>query len=353
MHAPATEEALAALVREGTPLQAVGGGTKRAWGPASSGAPVSTLGLAGIVAYEPGDLVVTARAGTRLDALQAELARHGQWLPLDPPCAGATIGGVLATNSSGPRRLAYGTARDLLLGLRVVGPDGVVTRSGGRVVKNVTGIDLHKLHVGAFGSLGIITEASFKVRPRPERSVAFVYDRASVADGLSFLLGVAASALRPAALELTFPPAVAIVGVEGSEAVVERHRRELPPADRTVEGPAIWEALRAFPEKFAGKVCVRLGARPHDLPALLPDADALQVHAGTGVAHLYVEPAADLPARIAAWSARAGYAVAQSAPADAPGRDRLPWGGPPSPLMRAIKQSRDPRGLLNPGRIAL
>lgn len=314
------------------PVHAIGGGTKQHWGPATTAAPISTLGMNRIVEYEPGDLVVTVQAGVRLEELQRVLGVHGQWLPLDP--RGGTVGGILATNASGPRRLAYGTARDLLLGLRVVGPDGIQTRSGGRVVKNVTGIDLHKLHIGAFGSLGIITEASFKVRPLPEASATFAYDHASVREGLRFLLGVLTSDLRPAALDLRVAGWVqAIVMVEGSAEIVERHRRALP-------APT---AERAWKEP-TGRVCVRMGARPHDLPDLLPEGVPMEVRAGNGVAYLYVE---SMP------SLHGGYVVAHSAPLDMHGRDRLPWGGPPSPLMRAIKQSRDPNGLLNPGRIAL
>ena len=174
---PQSEAELVELVRAGKPLQVIGSGTKRHHGhaPAAEGRTVSLRKLCKITAYEPGDLVVTVQAGTRLVDLQAELAKRNQWLPLDPPYAEATIGGILGANSSGPRRYGYGTIRDHLLGIRVVGADGGLTRSGGRVVKNVTGFDLHKLHVGAYGSLGIVTEASFKLRPRPDLSAAFVF----------------------------------------------------------------------------------------------------------------------------------------------------------------------------------
>lgn len=313
------------------PVHAVGTGTKQHWGPASSAPTRSTLGLDRIVEYEPGDLVVTVQAGVRLQDLQRRLGEHGQWLPLDPE-TGGTVGGILATNASGPRRLAYGTARDLLLGLRVTGPDGVVTRSGGRVVKNVTGIDLHKLHIGAFGSLGIITEASFKVRPLPEATATFAYDHATVREGLAFLLKVMTSDLRPAALDLRVDGWIqAIVMFEGTREVVERHRRSLP-------APTTERAWR----EPADRVCYRVGARPHDLPGLLPEGVPMQVRAGSGVAYVYGDPPAG-----------GAYVVAHSAPLDLPGRERLPWGGKPSPLMQAIKQSRDPQALLNPGRIAL
>jgi glycolate oxidase FAD binding subunit len=223
---PQSEEELVELVRAGAPLQVIGSGTKRHHGPAPVG-EARTIGLRKlnrITAYEPGDLVVTVQAGAKLTEVQAELAKRNQWLPLDPPYAEATIGGILATNSSGPRRYGYGTIRDHLLGTRTVGADSVVTRSGGRVVKNVTGFDLHKLHVGAFGSLGIVTEASFKLRPRPEITAAFVFPCASVEEAHALCLRVFDSKLRPVALEaldgrlkhIIDGAALAIIGVEGT-----------------------------------------------------------------------------------------------------------------------------------------
>lgn len=238
-----SEEALAAVVREGRPVHAVGSGTKRHHGPAPSAEAVEVRlrKLDRITSYEPGDLVVTAQAGVRLADLQAELARRHQWLPIDPPYAEATLGGILAINSSGPRRLGYGTMRDHLIGLRVVGADGVVTKSGGRVVKNVTGFDLHKLHIGAFGTLGIIVEANFKVRPRAEVSAILSFACRSFAEAHRFLLDVHSSPLRPVALEAQ--NARAVVGVEGTRPVLERHVRDLKKLGRpfdVIESAPAW-----------------------------------------------------------------------------------------------------------------
>ncbi len=166
---PRTEEELASHVRaaasERRAVHSVGSGTKLHVGPSApaDAVVIGTRGLARIVAYEPGDMVVTVQAGVRLADLQRTLAERRQWLPIDPPHADATIGGVLATASAGPRRLGFGPPRDHVLGMRVVDAAGVVTKSGGQVVKNVTGFDLHKLHVGAMGTLGVITEVSMKV----------------------------------------------------------------------------------------------------------------------------------------------------------------------------------------------
>ncbi len=237
-----SEESLAAVLREGRPVHAVGSGTKRHHGPApaADAVEVRLRRLDRITAHEPGDLVVTAQAGVLLADLQAELARHGQWLPIDPPYGEATVGGILAANSSGPRRLGYGTMRDHLIGLRVLGADGVATKSGGRVVKNVTGYDVHKLHVGAFGTLGIIVEANFKVRPRPEVSALAVFSCGSFAEAHRLLLEVHASPLRPVALEAHGPRAT--VGIEGTRAALERHLRDLRKFGKceVLESPPAW-----------------------------------------------------------------------------------------------------------------
>jgi glycolate oxidase FAD binding subunit len=370
MRKPATEQELAEILREGKPIHAIGNGSKLHLGPATEAEPVSVRNLSGITSYEPGDLVVGVRAGTRLSELQAELAKHGQWLPLDPPYADATIGGILATNSSGPRRLGYGTMRDHLLGLRVMGPDGAVTRSGGKVVKNVTGYDLHKLHVGAFGTLGVLLEAHFKVRPRPELSAAVVFSCDSFREAHQLLLKVHASPLRPVALEaldgrlkhLIDGKALAIVGVEGTRPLLDRHYRELEKLGgkrAILEGERadpLWTALRNLPKGLTDFVRVRIGAKPHDLPRLLPDAPCW-AQVGTGIARIDVPPAADTAKRVHEWNETAaglgGYAIVESAPPDLPDRGKLPWGFPGNALMRAIRQSRDPRGLLNYGRMVV
>jgi glycolate oxidase FAD binding subunit len=372
MLTPSTEAELADLVRQGKPLHALGNGTKLHHGPAAVGAvqPVSLRLLSKILEYSPGDLVVTVQAGCRLADLQAELGRKNQWLPLDPPYADATVGGVLAVNSSGPRRLGYGTARDLLIGLRVMGPDGAVTRSGGKVVKNVTGYDLHKLHVGAFGTLGVLLEASFKVRPKPDLASTVVFTCETVQEAHALLLKVHASPLRPVALEaidgrlrhLVDGKALAIVVVEGTRAVLDRHYRDLERIGGkhgVLEGERadpLWNAIRKLPVGLKDFIRVRIGAKPHDLPKLLPQAP-LWIQAGSGLARVDLEPTADVFKRIAQWNERAaqfgGYAVVESAPPDLPERHKLLWGGPSSPLMRELKRTRDPKDVLNPGRIAV
>ncbi len=369
---PESEQELVDLVRGGAPIHAIGSGTKRHHGPAPAAGvqTVSLRNLNRITSYEPGDLVVTVQAGVRLVDLQAELARRNQWLPLDPPYADATLGGILATNSSGPRRYGYGTIRDHLLGARVIGADGGITRSGGRVVKNVTGFDLHKLHIGAFGSLGIVTEASFKLRPRPDVTAAFVFPCASVDEAHALLLKVYESKLRPVALEaldgrlkhIIDGAALAIVGVEGTRPVIDRHYRELKqmaPKMGLLEGERgdpLWNALRKLPDALRDYVRVRLGAKPHELRRILPSAP-LWIQAGTGIARADLEAAPDLHFSVKRLADKAatlgGYAVVESAPLDLANRDKLVWGPADNALMKGIRALRDPRKTLSPGRVSL
>ena len=366
---PRSVEELAEIVRAGKPVHTFGSGTKLHHGPSAPGAePVSLRGLKAVTAYEPGDLVVCVQAGARLADLQAVLDKERQWLPIDPPYPDATVGGVLAANGSGPRRLGSGTMRDLLIGLTVMGPDGTLTRSGGRVVKNVTGYDLHKLHVGAFGTLGVLVEANFKVRPKPDVSAACVFPCGSLAEAHALLLKVFDSPLRPVALEaidgrlrhIIDGKALAIVGVEGSREVLERHVRELEKLGGkmgVLEGARaepLWTAFRKLPIGLKDFVRVRLAAKPHELPRLLPQGPAC-VQAGVGIARLDLEPSPDVFKKIQQWNERTaqagGYAAVESAPPDFPNREKLLWGGPPSTLMRSLKRARDPKGILNPGRM--
>jgi glycolate oxidase FAD binding subunit len=397
---PGGETELAALIRaaaqEGGAVVTEGGGTKRAFGPgaAPEARRVSLRGLADIV-HEPADMILTVGAGAPLGDVQARLAAHDQWLPLDPPFvdAGATMGGILATGSAGPRRLGYGTSRDLLLGVRVVGARGQITRSGGHVVKNVSGYDLHRPQIGAFGTLGVITRAHFKVCARPETSALWALPCATLAIAHGLLLELAATPLSPVALEAldaaearrlraavgglpgAETDALALVGVEGSRATFERHARDLgayrgrgSDAPALVERPAVaalWAALANLPATHAREVRVRLGARPHDLPPLLAALELARastrgvgVRAAVGLAHVALDAATEARAATALverWhrlaSARGGYAVVESAPLELAGRAALPFGALAGPAA-ALRRAWDPRGTLNPGRMA-
>ena len=176
---PATTAEASALLRAaaalGLSLVPRGAGTRLRWGnsPSACDLIVSTLRLDQIIEHAAGDLVVTVQAGVRQEDLQARLAAEGQRLALDPPQSG-TIGGLIATNAAGPLRFRYGAPRDLLIGLTIVLADGSVAKAGGKVVKNVAGYDLGKLFAGSYGTLGLITQATFRLHPLPEIGRAHV-----------------------------------------------------------------------------------------------------------------------------------------------------------------------------------
>jgi len=174
---------LARAYQSATPLQIQGGGSKAFYGRSTdAGEPLMTAGHQGVVCHEPKELVLTARAGTTLDELEATLAAAGQMLPFEPPhfAAGATLGGAVACGLSGPARPYRGSVRDFVLGLRLINGRGQVLRFGGEVMKNVAGYDVSRLMTGALGTLGLILEVSLKVLPRPERELTLVQARSEV-----------------------------------------------------------------------------------------------------------------------------------------------------------------------------
>lgn len=169
---------IAQAARDKKPLRIQGSGTKDFIGQGPTGERLSMLGHAGILSYQPGELVLTARAGTRLADIEAELARHRQMLPFEPPHfgPGATLGGTIACGLSGPRRPYAGSARDFVLGVRIVNGNGEILRFGGEVMKNVAGFDAARLMVGAMGTLGVLLDISLKVLPRPEAEVTLSFE---------------------------------------------------------------------------------------------------------------------------------------------------------------------------------
>ena len=175
-------EILAEKVREAVrakqPLQIVGGGTKQFYGRAPTGERLELAGHSGVVSYEPTELVITARSGTTLKDINTTLAEHGQMLPFEPPAFGehATLGGTIACNLSGPRRPYQGAARDFVLGCRLVNGNSDVLHFGGEVMKNVAGYDVSRLQCGALGTLGVLLEVSLKVLPRPEADMTLVQE---------------------------------------------------------------------------------------------------------------------------------------------------------------------------------
>jgi len=198
-------QAVALANQQGLTLITRGGGSRLNLGgiPERFDVLLETTKMTRLLEHEAPDLTCHVEAGITLAELQAKLATKGQRLALDPPDAQqATIGGILASNASGPKRLRYGTARDMVIGLRVVQASGEIARSGGSVVKNVAGYDLNKLYIGSLGTLGIIVEANFKLQPLPinERTLILTFSNAE--DALGTVIAVLGSLLTPSAIEL-------------------------------------------------------------------------------------------------------------------------------------------------------
>jgi glycolate dehydrogenase FAD-binding subunit len=344
---------LAEACAEGLAVAPAGG--RRAWGYGgrlrTCDLELETAGLDRILEHAPHDLTCSVEAGVPLEALQEQLAGAGQFLPLDPFASpGHTVGGLLATGWSGPLRLRYGTAREFLIGLRVALPDGGLVRSGGKVVKNVSGYDLNKLHLGALGTLGVIVEASFKLFPKPlhERTLAARHD--SLEAALADCERALALPMSPAALELVSDSdsfqAVALLS--GSETGVARMVRELG-------WPAGEEDFWQRHSRLSGQRWARLSAPPGALRALLaalPEGARFAAHAGSGVVHWFDVPSPEalLAARAAAEGAGGSCVLMAATPDLREGVDG--WGRPPDTLalMRRLRDAFDPGHCLNPGR---
>jgi glycolate oxidase FAD binding subunit len=356
---PASLEALAATLRDTTGAVRVrGGGSKWTWGAVGPEPDIviETSGLGQIVEHAAGDLIVTAQAGVRLADIQAQLGRSGQWLALDPPEPDATIGGIIATAASGPRRLRYGTPRDLLIGLTVVLADGTVARSGGKVVKNVAGYDLGKLFTGSYGTLGVVAECTFRLHPLPAaRRVVTV----ETADPGPLVRELLRSPLEPTALEYDgkalcalfemVPPAadaqaVALLSLAGGGDIAE-------------DAPPGFGARPGEPGDVALKVTHRLSSLGAVLDAVrrrLPGA-VIAAHVGSGVVHVGWPPdngavAAAVDVLRNDVAQHDGTVVVVDAPPDVKA-DLDVWGPVPGlEVMRRIKAQFDPDGRMSPGR---
>jgi glycolate oxidase FAD binding subunit len=373
------EEASAALRHcssNGLAVVVRGAGTKLRWGTAPERADVvlSTSGLHAVLGYTPGDLVVRAQPGVRLADLQVRAAAHGQMLALDPPEPAATLGGVVAAAASGPRRLRYGTPRDLLIGITVVLSDGTVAKAGGKVVKNVAGYDLCKLFAGSFGTLGLIVELIFRLHPKPEAARVLEVEVADPEAALRVTRLVTSAALVPSAVELMWPvpggPGTVRALYEGFEPGVQAQAERAfallgHPASQGLGAPVlsnIWPDDEALPE-VAAAVRVKLAHPPAELAEALRAAWAtglrptVRGHAATGVTFVDVDIARAEAFATALVGLRAfaskvgGTAVVVNAPADLK-RTVDVWGpdGDTLALMRRVKERFDPTRTMGPGR---
>ena len=389
---PNTQEELAAVIawagQNRCALLPCGSGSKLDWGglvkldpanpPGAGGiAAVSTARLNRVVEHAVGDLTVTAEAGMKFADLQLLLAAAGQFLPINPAYPQqATLGGIVATADAGSLRHRYRGVRDLLLGMTFVRSDGKIAVAGGRVVKNVAGYDLMKLFTGAYGTLGVISQVTFRVYPLPESSgtVVLTGEVNALSQTAQILLS---SALTPSAIDLLSPQLVAKLGLGKGTGLIVRFQSIAPSVKQQSarllevgeklglqgtsccenEDRQLWQRLpeTMWDSGTKSAIICKIGIRPSEAVTAineLPVQDAL-IHAGSGLGVLRFETAtADTLLQVRrGCEAKGGFLTVLAAPADI--KQQLDvWGynGSAIDLMRRIKQQFDPENLLSPHR---
>lgn len=374
MRTPQTAEELAAELRRSALHERTvlleGGGSKRAMGgPAAGEDAISSAGLRRVLEYEPRDLTVSVEAGMPWREFRDLLAANRQMVPLDPPYAErATVGGVIAANTCGARRRLYGTARDMVIGMRFAMLDGKLVETGGMVVKNVAGLDMAKLMIGSFGTLAAIVSVNFKVQPVPEMERSFVLPFATAAEALAARAAILTSALQPSAIDLLNPAAGATVGnsawlvavrAGGNAATVERYEREFGKYGTAVafDGAGqerLWRHVEEFTpawmERHAEGGVVRASCTLKEVgPVMESFGGPAVARAGSGVCYGYFERADEA----AEWAASRGWkAVIECAPPEwKQSADLWPGAGGDLDVMRRVKKLFDPGNVLNRGRL--
>jgi glycolate oxidase FAD binding subunit len=396
---PANEQQLAQILRAandaGLAVTPRGGGTKLAWGNPAQRADMilSTARLNAVVEHAHSDLTVTVEAGCTLKQLAETLSKQNQRLALDGLWPSrATVGGVLSTNDSGALRLRFGSLRDLVIGVTLALPDGTLAKSGGKVVKNVAGYDLPKLVTGALGTLGVITQATFRLHPTPKetRTVSCLARDAREAQRL--VLSIQDSKLAHSALQIRFvesmQPQIDVLfeaTEAGCAAQIEQMKRILAPASVIESGPAVWKARQELyseatshlsdmgrssaahvhdPAETAGAALARISVLPTQIAETY---EALKQVAGAnrarfsavfyaiGIGTIYVTAAqGDLASLLRDLRSKVESLGGSLVIANRP--DAIPqleaWGnaGDAIELMRALKKQFDPKSTLNPGR---
>jgi glycolate oxidase FAD binding subunit len=385
--APATivelRETIHAAAASAQPIEIGGNFSKRTMGGeiAPAGVVVSTRALNRVLCYEPKDLTISVEAGMKFRDLTETLAANGQMLPLDPPFfEKATVGGVVAANCSGPRRRRYGTARDMVIGMKFCTLAGKEIQSGGMVVKNVTGLDMAKLLVGSFGTLACIGSVNFKVFPFPEQVRTFGLSSDSLDALLSLRRDLVGSMLHPMAMDLLNTQAAQHLGFDlpakysllvemgGNRPLMDRYQREF---EQLVSGSgaelmslvdeaavSLWRSIRELTPTVLHAQPNAVVLRVSGLPAALArifeaaGARAVLVRAGVAVAYVYCPDIEDARACLSEVRKDGLNAVVEHAPVgQKDGLESWAESGSDIEVMRLIKQRFDPNLLLNRGRM--
>jgi glycolate oxidase FAD binding subunit len=381
---PADEREAAEIVAAAeAPLDIVGAGTRAGFGrPSQSGRRLSTAGLTGVVFHEPAEMTLRARAGTPLAEVDAAVERHGQMLPFEPMDprilfgteGEPTVGGLIATALAGPRRLSAGAVRDNVLGLKFVNGRGEIISTGGRVTKNVTGLDLVKIHCGAQGTLGLVTEATLKLLPAPRAEATIVVRRLDDARGVQAMAralgspyGVSGAAAIHAGMGREFPRT--LLRVEGfEESVAYRTERLIAllsefgakHALTDDKSKRMWRAIRdvEFLAEPRERAIWRASLRPSDAPAALAALENLAraslLDHGGGLVWFSTDPTLEIAVAVrCALQSFAGHL--ELIRADEALRRSVDVFSPLTPVLarltRGVKASLDPKGLFNPGRM--
>lgn len=385
--APATIEDLQTVMRVATEQRAAlapwGGGTHQLIGrpPERLDLVVRTTRLNRVLAHTPEDLTISVEAGMTFGALRAYLNQHGQMLALDPPLPDrATIGGLIATATDGPRRLGYGTLRDMLIGIAVVEVGGRLSRGGGMVVKNVSGFDMMKLYLGSFGTLAVIASANFKLLPLPRATGTIICRFAAPPQACAALDELDGTQLAPVAAEYLNSDALTRIGqsgvcalalaAEGLPQAVERQMRDMgalvqrhgAQSVERLEGDdaqILWSRIADLPQTAAladDEAVVKLAVLPADVADAVSHCEASARRVGasvcigaralSGILYLRVRPVTS----VALTSLVADLPGVQWVATTLPDTPR--WGAPPQGIevMRRIRAEFDPLHLLNPGR---
>ncbi len=367
-------EALGEAATRGRAISLDGRGSKRLMaGPVGTAdCVITTAQLNRVIEYEPRDLTISVEAGLPWSDLAALAARNGQTVPLDPPFAKqATVGGVIASNGSGPRRRLYGTARDLVIGMKFATLEGKLVQSGGMVVKNVAGLDMAKLMIGSFGTLAAVAVVNFKLAPAPEFERSFLLAFDTLPGAIAARDRILASPLQPAAVDLLNRAAAGPLGAApwllavraaGSPAAAARYERELAKlADwAAFEGPAqrdLWEHIEEFTPRFLQRnpdgAVVRASCTLKGLEEAAASFEGPALaRAGSGVCYGYFEESAAAAVWLAGAVSRGWKAVIEFAPEERKrALDLWPAPGPDFETMKRLKGLFDPSNLLNRGRL--